>query len=88
MSNKILRKELELTLVKTIEDVLTKANPLATKKIKKATQEAAKSVAKKFFKTIKLEAKIKKAPSKIVAQKTTLIPKKVVKAPIKRIAQK
>ena len=88
MSNKILRKELELTLVKTIEDVLTKVNPGAAKKIKNSTQEASKTVAKKFFKTIKSETKIKKMPSKIIVKKTVVIPKKEVKAPVKRAGQK
>ena len=88
MSNKILRKELELTLVKTIEDVLSKINSPATKKINKLTQEASKTIAKKFFKTIKLESEIKKATSKIVSKKTAVLPKKEVKAPIKKVIHK
>lgn len=88
MSNKILRKELELTLVKTIEDVLTKVNPAAAGKIKKSTQEASKTVAKKFFKTIKLEAKIKKTPAKKSVKKTVVSSKKEIKAPIKKSTQK
>lgn len=88
MSNKILRKELELTLVKTIEEVLTKVNPGVAGKIKKSTQEASKIVAKKFFKTIKSEAKIKKTPGKKVVKKTAVTPKKQVKAPLKKAGQK
>jgi hypothetical protein len=88
MSNKILRKELELTLVKTIEDVLTIVNSGATQKTIKATQEAAKTVAKKFYKTIKSEAKIKKTPAKTVAKKTVAVPQKTVKPIVKKVVQK
>ncbi len=53
MNKKELRKELELSLIKVIEETLNKKNPEAGKEIKKATHQASKSVAKKFYKAIK-----------------------------------
>jgi hypothetical protein len=88
MTNKILRKQLELTLVKTIDDILTKVNAVAAKKIKKSAQEASKTIAKKFFKTIKSEEKTKKKPSGIVVKKTVVIPKRIVKTALKKASQK
>lgn len=84
MSNKILRKELELTLTKTIEDVLTKVNAGAAKKVNKSTREASKIIAKKFFKTIKSDAKVKKTPLKAIGKKAVVTPKKERKAPTKK----
>ncbi len=85
MSTKILRKELELTLIKTIEDVLTKVNVGAAKKVNKSTREASKTIAKKFFKTIKSDAKVKKTPSKAIVKKAVVTPKKEGKAPTKKL---
>ncbi len=53
MDKKKNRKELEITLVKGIEDILKKNNATASKKITKTTQEAAKYIAKKFYKAMK-----------------------------------
>jgi len=62
MNKKELRKELELLLTKTIDEVLSKKNSTIAKKIRKTTFSASKSVAKKFYKTLK-------APTKKVANK-------------------
>lgn len=53
MSKKEIRKELELVLIKSLEEVLNKKNAVATKKIRKNTHVASKMVAKKFLKMIK-----------------------------------
>jgi len=60
MSKKELRKELELVLIKAIEDVLKKRNAEAAQKIIKTTYEASKTVAKKFLKNIQpiMESKV------------------------------
>lgn len=73
MNKKELRKQLELTLVKTIEEVLNKNNSDATKKIRKTTYEASKNVAKKFYKTLKAEVKpsIKNSSKKSEVTKTS-----------------
>lgn len=85
MNKKELRKELELTLVKAIEEVLSKKNSEATKKIRKTTYDASKSVAKKFYKSLKEKPKAKaipknkpatKAKTKVVAPKTSTGKKK------------
>ena len=53
MNKKALRKELELNLIKGMEDVLNNHNHEASKKIRKITYEASKTVAKKFVKALK-----------------------------------
>lgn len=78
MSKKELRKELELILIKTIEEVLNKRNAEATKKIKKATQDASKMVAKKFLKIIKTLTENKILTPKNIVKKTSTPIKKVV----------
>lgn len=55
MSKKELRKELELSLVKEIENVLNKLDAAITGKIRKTTYQASKQVAKKFYKALKLK---------------------------------
>ena len=85
MNTKLLRKELELTLVKTVGETLAKVNTTAAKKIKKTTKEASKTIAKKFVKIIKAESKIKKTtPKKTAPKKTNLSPKKNVKHAVKK----
>lgn len=69
MNKKELRKELELTLVKAIEEVLNKKNSEATKKIRKTTYDASKSVAKKFYKSLKEKPKAKAKPKSKPATK-------------------
>ena len=71
MSKKEIRKELELVLIKTIEEVLNKRNAVATKKIKKNTQVASKMVTKKFLKILKN-----------IEEKKIVTPKKSVKKAI------
>ena len=89
MSKKELRKELELTLIKTLEEVLNKQNAAATSKISKTTHEASKMVAKKFYKTIK---SIPEKKEIIIAKKTVkkaLVPTKKVRVPSnKKVLQK
>ena len=83
MSKKELRKELELLLIKTLEEVLNKKDAEATKKIKKTTHEASKMVAKKFFKIIKPVAGNKiTAPRKVV--KKAIVSSKNDVAPFKK----
>ncbi len=53
MSQKKLRKELTVNLLKGIEEVLNKHNPEASTKIRKITLDASKTVAKKFVKALK-----------------------------------
>ena len=62
MNKKELRKELELTLAKVIEESLTKINADAAKKISKTTLDASKSIAKKFYKAIKTFSENTTAP--------------------------
>ena len=78
MSKKELRKELELTLTKSLEEVLSKRNVEVAKKIRKTTNEASKMVAKKFLKNIQSPTENKViTPIRIV--KKAIIPiKKVV----------
>lgn len=77
MNKKELRKELELVLIKAIEEVLTKKNAFVPAKIRKTTYEASKNVAKKFYKTLNAERIIK----------TTKLPLKKIKA-VKKASSK
>ncbi len=88
MSKKTLRKELELILIKTIEEVLNKRDVEATKKIGKTMHEATKMIAKKFLKTMNPLVKNKiVAPKKVI--KSPLVPiKKVVSPTHKKSLQK
>ncbi|MBL7883712.1 MAG: hypothetical protein JNL69_06560 [Bacteroidia bacterium] len=73
------RKQLELELLKQIEQTLNKHNPVATKKVAKTIQEISKKIAKKFQKaipsTIVQSKNLKKTTSikKIAAKKGTAI---------------
>ena len=70
MSNKkALRKELELILVKTIEGVLNTRNVEASKSIKKITYGSSKTIAKKFYKSVRATTEKKSIPSKKVVKK-------------------
>jgi hypothetical protein len=84
--NKTHRKELELRLVKTIEEVLSKQNAEAVAKIRKTTVEACKLIAKKFSKTLKQKTEVtiktkpvKKSLKKKVSTKTAVKKLKTVK---------
>ena len=77
MSKKALRKELEVILGKTIEEILHLHNPEAAKRTKKVISESSRTIAKKFYKTIKS-----------VAEKKTDTAKKSIKRPVKTIAVK
>ncbi|MES2284992.1 MAG: hypothetical protein V4547_04825 [Bacteroidota bacterium] len=80
MSKKELRKELELTLTKSLEEVLSKRNVEVAKKIRKTTNEASKMVAKKFLKNMQSLTENKViTPIRIV--KKVIIPIKKVMAP-------
>jgi hypothetical protein len=80
MSKKELRKELELTLTKSLEEVLSKRNVDVAKKIRKTTYEASKMVAKKFMKNMQPIAE-NKATATIKLLKKAIVPKKKVIAP-------
>ncbi|MDO9184847.1 MAG: hypothetical protein Q7W13_02470 [Bacteroidia bacterium] len=80
MSKKELRKELELTLTKSLEEVLSKRNVEVAKKIRKTTYEASKMVAKKFLKNIQ-PIKENKAATPIRIVKKAIVPIKKVIAP-------
>ncbi|MES2139819.1 MAG: hypothetical protein V4511_08915 [Bacteroidota bacterium] len=80
MSKKELRKELELTLTKSLEEVLSKRNVEVAKKIRKTTYEASKMVAKKFLKNIQSPTK-NKAITPIGGVKKVIIPIKKVMDP-------
>ena len=86
MDKKELRKELELLLVKTIEEVLSKKNSESSKKIRKTTYDSSKTIAKKFYKSLKEKAKpaAKKAAKKPVKSKAV----KKTKAPVKKAKSK
>lgn len=86
MNKKELRKELELTLVKTIEEVLSKKNADSAKKVRKTTHEASKAIAKKFYKALKEKAVTKPA----VKTKSKTVVKTKVKAttPVKKTKSK
>lgn len=79
MNKKELRKELELTLVKSLEEVLSKRNVEVTKKIRKTTHEASKMVAKKFLKNIQ-PIKENKVETPVRIVKKVIIPIKKVLA--------
>lgn len=78
MNKKQLRKELEVSLVKTIEDLLISVNSDVAKKVNDITLGAAKIIAKKFYKNLK-EVNEKKASDK---------KKKAVKKPQKSAPKK
>jgi len=84
MNKKELRKELELTLVKTIEEVLSKKNAESAKKVRKTTHEASKTIAKKFYKAMKEKTVTKPA----VKTKTAVKTKAKVAAPVKKTKSK
>jgi hypothetical protein len=65
--NKTHRKELELRLVKTIDEVLSKQNATAAASIRKTTVEACKLIAKTLKQ--KTEIAIKTKPVKTVKKK-------------------
>jgi hypothetical protein len=87
MGNKTLRKELELDLIRSIEETLNKRNAIAAGKIKKKVEEASKDVAKKFYKAIKLITNEKAAASKSTSKKAVKKPTvsiRTTKAPAKK----
>ncbi len=55
MSKKELRKELEITLIKSLEEVLSKRNAEATKKISNTIHDASKNGSKKVSKNHKID---------------------------------
>ncbi len=98
MNKKHLRKELELSLVKTIEDLLISINPEATKNVDEIIFGASKIIAKKFFKSLKFKEEkkeVKKEEKKVpvtkkkaadTASKST--PKKAAKPAAKKAKSK
>ena len=81
MNKKQQRKELEVTLVKTIEDILISINPEAARDVVEITYGAAKILAKKFYKAVKHTEEKKEIPAK---KKTAT---KAVKAPAVKTAK-
>lgn len=99
MKTKEKRQELELALIKSIEEILIKEHPEAAKTIRKITYEAAKKLAKKFFKTLKtVQPKTKSvknvssvSPKKLIIKRSkvnTKLSAKVAKKPVKTIVLK
>jgi hypothetical protein len=90
MNKKEARKQLELALLKSIEDTLNKHNEIASKKIRKANLKHTKEIAKKFYKTISKLAEPKKVqkasikPTKKSAPKKAVASKKVIVKSIKK----
>ena len=90
MNKKQLRKDLELALVKNLEDLLISINPEAAKKVDEIIFGAAKIIAKKFYKSIKQkeekEAEKKPEPAKKKAVKplAKATPKKAVKPTVNK----
>jgi predicted transposase YdaD len=82
MNKKHLRKELELSLVKAIEDLLISKNPEAAKQVDEIIFGASRIIAKKFYKSIKHKEE-KKVEAKKVAPK-----KKAAKAAPKSSPEK
>jgi hypothetical protein len=94
MSNKEQRKELELLIVKSIEDVLSQKNSEASKKIKKTSLQASKAIAKKFLKAIKSITSIKskavkvaRSPKKAANPKVNVPKAKLVAKPVKQVVK-
>ncbi|MEO6902145.1 MAG: hypothetical protein ABI315_03245 [Bacteroidia bacterium] len=79
MSKKDLRKKLEIELMKIIENYLNKSNEEVAGKIRKTTYEASKTIAKKFYKTIKSEKE---------KQTTAIVLKKIIPATLKKVTRK
>jgi hypothetical protein len=87
MEKRTLRKELELDLIRSIQETLGKRNAIAGKQIKKKVEEASKTVAKKFYKAIKqlnLEKSATVASSAKKAIRKTSVSTKSSKAPAKK----
>ena len=87
MNKKELRKELELQLVKSIDAVLSKKNATVAKNIRKNTFGASKTLAKKFYKSLKTKTAVKsvhptggKATKSVVKKSTKTAVKKTVSA--------
>jgi hypothetical protein len=90
MNKKQLKKELEVTLVKTIEDLLISINPQATNEVSDIIYGASKILAKKFYKSMKHQQEKKQEPAtKKVAVKKAAVKKAVVanKKAAKKVAK-
>ncbi|MES2593319.1 MAG: hypothetical protein V4608_15660 [Bacteroidota bacterium] len=92
MSQKELRKQLELAIIKATETVLDNQNAKATQKIKKIIEESSKVVAKKFYKAVKKisvtpsVSEVKKTAAKV--EKNVVTRLKIKTAPVKVKAKK
>ena len=69
MNKKQLKKDLEVSLVKTIEDLLISINPDAAKHVNDLVYGASKILAKKFYKSIKHKEEKKEPIAKTPAIK-------------------
>ena len=72
MNKKQLRKDLELALVKNIEDLLISIHPEACKEVDEIIYGASRIIAKRFYKSIKQKTEkktVKKEPLKTAKEK-------------------
>ena len=81
MNKKQQRKDLEVTLIKTIEDLLISINPDAALDVNEIIFGASKILAKKFYKAVKQKEEKKEIPAK------KKIVGKAAKAPAKKVAK-
>jgi hypothetical protein len=91
MSKKELRKNLEATLSKLIENALIAEDSTAGKKISKTIRNASKDVAKKFYKAVsaaKHESKVQEKSLVKTAATKTVAKAAVKKSPVKAATKK
>jgi len=86
MNKKQLRKDLELALVKNIEDLLISIHPEASKEVDEIIFGASRIIAKRFYKSIKQKTEkktVKKQPKKTKAPTPKTTTKKAIQPPVK-----
>jgi len=71
MNKKEIRKELELQLLKVIDEVLSKKNASVAKKIRKTSHSSSKKIAKTFYKSVKNVAKPVKGKKTVAKSKSS-----------------
>lgn len=85
MDKKELRKQLELALLKSIEETVSKLNPKVGVAMRKNNHKHSKDIAKKFYKTLKNLSEKKEAPVKKTIKKAV---KKKPAKPLKKAISK
>ncbi len=86
MNKKQLRKDLELALVKNIEDLLISIHPEACKEVDEIIYGASRIIAKRFYKSIKQKTEkktVKKEPKTTKATAPKATAKKAIQPPVK-----